>query len=120
MKEYPTLAEITGLIKKAGGKSFLAHLHGYITDDPVKFLDSLVSLHLLDGIECYHSLHDPDQTKYLLEYCSSHGLFASGGSDYHGALKPDVLVGETVDKTQIPFEILNPWLHLISPAWKSV
>ncbi|MDD3169463.1 MAG: PHP domain-containing protein, partial [Eubacteriales bacterium] len=110
IKDYPTLKEITGLIKKAGGKSFLAHLYGYFTDDHMRFLDSLVSLHLLDGIECYHSLHSQSHTNSLLNYCSTHGLYASGGSDYHGALKPDVLIGETVDGIHIPFEILEPWL----------
>lgn len=110
IKNYPTLEEISGLIKEAGGKSFLAHLYGYYTDDHIRFLDSLISLQLLDGIECYHSLHNYDKTKYLLDYCRSHGLYASGGSDYHGTLKPAVFIGETVDGIQIPFEILEPWL----------
>jgi 3',5'-nucleoside bisphosphate phosphatase len=109
-KDYPTVEEISDLIKKAGGKSFLAHLYGYFTNDHVKFLDSLVSLNALDGIECYHSLHDLEKTHFLLDYCKAHGLFASGGSDYHGALKPTVFIGESVKGVKIPFKILEPWL----------
>ena len=109
-KDYPTVEEISDLIKKAGGKSFLAHLYGYFTNDHVEFLNSLVSLNALDGIECYHSLHDLEKTHLLLNYCKEHGLLASGGSDYHGALKPTVFIGESVKGVKIPFKILEPWL----------
>lgn len=109
-KDYPTVEEITALIKKAGGKSFLAHLYGYFTDDHVKLLDSLVSRGALDGVECYHSLHDMGKTNFLLNYCRTHNLHSSGGSDYHGALKPTVFIGESREGIKIPFEILEPWL----------
>lgn len=113
-KDYPTLGEITKLIKKAGGKSFLAHLYGYFTKNHMEFLDSLISLHMLDGIECYHSLHDREKTKDLLNYCRTHGLYPSGGSDYHGDLKPSVFIGESIEGVQIPFEIVEPWLKSTS------
>lgn len=110
MKDCLTVAEAADLIKKAGGRSFLAHLYGYIVDDHTNFLNSIVSLNALDGIECYHSLHSIDRTKYLLNYCNEHKLYASGGSDYHGKLKPDVKMGESVPDTTIPYDILEPWL----------
>jgi predicted metal-dependent phosphoesterase TrpH len=107
---YPDVREIAELINKAGGKSFLAHLYGYFTEHYAGFLESLVSLHALDGLECYHSLHSPERTMELLEYCRAHDLYASGGSDYHGALKPNVRIGESIEGMRIPFEILEPWL----------
>lgn len=110
MKNYLTVQETAALIKKAGGKSFLAHLYGYIVDDHEDFLNSMVSLNALDGIECYHSLHSIDQTKYLLNYCKEHNLYSSGGSDYHGKLKPNVKMGENILGTKIPFDILESWL----------
>jgi predicted metal-dependent phosphoesterase TrpH len=110
MKSYPTVQEISNLIKKAGGKAFLAHLYGYFVDDHEEFLNSIVSLNSLDGIECYHSLHTIDKTKHLLNYCSNHNLYASGGSDYHGKLKPNVKIGESISDIKIPYEILEPWL----------
>ncbi|MDF2673768.1 MAG: metal-dependent phosphoesterase [Clostridiales bacterium] len=109
-KDYPTVQEIANLIKKSGGKSFLAHLYGYIVDDHEEFLNSITSLNALDGLECYHSLHGMDKTNYLLNYCSQHKLYASGGSDYHGKLKPTVNMGESISGVKIPFEILEPWL----------
>jgi len=110
MKNYPTIQEIVTLIKKAGGKAFLAHLYGYFVDDHEEFLNSMVSLNSLDGIECYHSLHTIDNTKHLLYYCNEHKLYASGGSDYHGKLKPNVKIGESIPDIKIPYEILEPWL----------
>ncbi|MDR3597351.1 PHP domain-containing protein [Clostridium sp.] len=109
-KNYLTIPEASDLIKKAGGKAFLAHLYGYFSDDHDKLLNSMVSLNALDGIECYHSLHSIDKTKHLLDYCNKHNLYSSGGSDYHGKLKPNVKLGESILDTKIPFKILEPWL----------
>jgi hypothetical protein len=51
-----------------------------------------------------------DRTQYLLNYCIEHKLYACGGSDYHGSLKPNVKIGQTVNGITIPNEILEPWL----------
>lgn len=111
-KTYPTIPEIATIIKEAGGKSFLAHLYGYFADDHEEFLNSIVSLNSLDGIECYHSLHTIEKTKHLLDYCNKHKLYASGGSDYHGKLKPNVKLGESIPGKKIPYEILAPWVPI--------
>jgi len=110
MKGYPTVQEIATIIKKAGGRAFLAHLYGYFVNDYDEFLNSMVSLDALDGIECYHSLHSIDKTKHLLNYCNERKLYASGGSDYHGKIKPTVKIGESIPCVKIPYEILEPWL----------
>lgn len=110
MKDYLTVQEAAAIIKKSGGKSFLAHLYGYFVDDHEEFLNSIISLNALDGIECYHSLHSIERTKYLLNYCNEHKIYASGGSDYHGTLKPNVRMGESILDTKIPYELLAPWL----------
>lgn len=110
MKDYLTVPEAAALIKKAGGKSFLAHLYGYFTEDHEAFLDSIVSLNVLDGIECYHSLHSMEKTDALLKYCVKNNIYSSGGSDYHGTLKPNVKLGESISDVKIPYDILKPWL----------
>lgn len=110
IKNYPTIQEAANYIKKAGGKAFLAHPFGYLLNDYKEFLNSIVLLNALDGIECYHSLHTIEKTKYLLNYCFEHNLYASGGSDYHGKIKPDVHIGESIKGVKIPYEILKPWL----------
>lgn len=102
--------EAADIIKRAGGKAFLAHLYGYFTDDHEQFLSSIVSLNALGGIECYHSLHPAGKTDFLLKYCNEHKLYASGGSDYHGTFKPNVKIGESTCGMKIPYKILAPWL----------
>lgn len=116
-KDYPTVPEIADLIKRAGGKSFLAHLYGYFADNHLELLDSIVGLKALDGVECYHSLHDEEKTEFLLGYCKDNGLLASGGSDYHGTLKPSVFIGESIKGMRIPFEILEPWLPTLKTSF---
>jgi len=114
LKDYPSVKEAANLIQNAGGKAFLAHLYGYFADSHEEFLNSIVSLNALDGIECYHSLHSMDKTTFLLKFCKEHNLYASGGSDYHGKLKPNVKLGETIDGVNIPFEIAESWLTHIN------
>lgn len=110
LKNYPSIQEISKIIKKAGGKSFLAHLYVYYADDYEGFLNSIVSLNALDGIECYHSLHTMDKTNFLLDYCRKHDLYVSGGSDYHGKIKPKVILGESMPGVRIPYQPSEKWL----------
>ncbi len=115
-KNYPTVQEAAKLIKQAGGKSFLAHLYVYFSDDYDALLNDIISLNALDGIECYHSLHSRERTDFLLNYCKEHKLYASGGSDYHGDFKPNVKLGEITNGAKIPFGILEPWLPMPAPV----
>lgn len=110
LKNYPSVQEITKIIKKAGGKAFLAHLYVYYADDYEEFLNSIVSLNALDGIECYHSLHTMEKTNFLLDYCKKQNLYVSGGSDYHGMIKPNVILGESMPGVRIPYEPSEKWL----------
>ena len=34
----------------------------------------------------------------------------SGGSDYHGKIKPKVILGESMPGTRIPYEPAGKWL----------
>lgn len=37
----------------------------------------------IDGIECWHSRHDPDTTVSYLEFAREEDLMVTGGSDCH-------------------------------------
>jgi len=110
LKNYQSIQEITKIIKKAGGKAFLAHLYVYYAENYEKFLNSIISLNAIDGIECYHSLHTMDNTTFLIDYCKSHNLYVSGGSDYHGIIKPKVILGESMPGVKIPYATSEKWL----------
>ncbi len=82
----------------------------YYAEDYEEFLNSIVSLKAIDGIECYHSLHTMDKTNFLLDYCKSHNFYVSGGSDYHGKIKPNVILGESIPGVRIPYSLSERWL----------
>ncbi len=84
------------LVHDAGGAAVLAHppLSAGV-DSPgglVAFVDGLVSLGL-DGLEIWHPSHKPNSMRRLRRIAAAHGLVETGGSDFHGADRPDVEVG---------------------------
>lgn len=72
--------ELTSLVHDAGGVCVLAHPAEFIT------LDLLAQLLKagLDGIEVIHPMHGDGLTKRWRATARRHGLFETGGSDYHG------------------------------------
>ena len=60
----------------------------------------------LEGIEVWHSDHQPaDETRYL-ELAERHGLVPTGGSDFHGELKPRLQLGRGTGKLDVSREVL--------------
>jgi hypothetical protein len=47
----------------------------------------------LNAIEAYHSDHTAQDTDLYLGLASHYGLKVTGGSDYHGTVKPNVTLG---------------------------
>ena len=64
----------------------------------------------LDGIEAYYNKHTLPQTERFLEFARGVGLLVTGGSDFHGANKPDVVLGDVFAGRGIPFSVLPPAL----------
>ncbi len=77
-------AEISEVIRNAGGKVFLAHLFTYKANKPMEILEGLVSDNIIDGVEVYHSTFSLEERKTLRDFCQDKGLLMSGGSDCHG------------------------------------
>ncbi|MBC8001126.1 MAG: hypothetical protein H7X97_00945, partial [Opitutaceae bacterium] len=47
----------------------------------------------LDGIECFHTRHNPAMAEHYLGIAGRHRLLVSGGSDCHGMSKGRPLIG---------------------------
>ena len=45
------------------------------------------------GLECYHNAHTPQMERLLRAAAERNGLLVTGGSDFHGASRPDVEMG---------------------------
>ena len=78
---YPDVEEVIDLVHSAGGLAVLAHPYTY---DNVDLMHALVAQNKLDGIEVWHPRNNAEQTAYLKDFAESHGLLATGGSDFHG------------------------------------
>lgn len=77
------------LILASGGVPVLAH-PGLTGSDHI--IDELVE-HGLRGLEVFYPMHDEGQIAKYLEIAERKGLIVTGGSDFHGATKPDIEIG---------------------------
>ena len=87
----PQFAEGVAHIRKAGGIASLAHPVRVKGDIPA-LLPELCDAGM-NAIEAYHSDHAQRDTECYLGLAQRYGLLVTGGSDYHGAVKPGVLLG---------------------------
>lgn len=94
-KPFPRadLVEAVKLVKKWGCVSVLAHPLLNLT--PSELEGALPSLKEagLCGIEAHYPKFTPEQREYLCALADKYALVASGGSDFHGDLKEDRVLG---------------------------
>lgn len=102
---------VSNAIRSSSGKCFLAHVFVYNLENVEKFLDYIVSLNVIDGIECYHRKHSKEQIEFLVKYCDKHNLLKSGGSDYHNSSHH---IGKADNgNIQIDKNIISDWIDNI-------
>jgi hypothetical protein len=78
-------------ILKAGGIASLAH-PVRVKGDVAAMMPELCDAGL-NAIEAYHSDHGAGETELYLGLARRYGLMVTGGSDFHGAPKPEVALG---------------------------
>ncbi len=99
-----SLKDAVGMVREAGGVAVLAHPK-QVRLGPDENLETLVKNLAetgLGGIECYYNNHTPEETATFLKYAEKYGLTATGGSDYHGANKPDISLGTGRGDLRVP------------------
>lgn len=83
-------------ILRAGGLPVLAHPYQYeLGDDGLRTLIETAMGYGIVGMECVYSKYDDAQTGALLALAAEYGLLPTGGSDFHGASKPNIQIGTT-------------------------
>lgn len=107
---YPSPNEVIKLIKKSGGLVFIAHTFVY-GENSIKIFDGLTQNYDIDGIECYYTLFSQEQTEFLLNFCKKNNYYMSGGSDYHGSLKPDFHLGKGKGNLNINYDVIKDWVN---------
>lgn len=89
-----TSEQVVANIRDAGGVPVLAH-GGLLRISEVElnqWIDSMAKKGLM-GLECYHNAHTPQMERLLRAAAERNGLLVTGGSDFHGASRPDVEMG---------------------------
>lgn len=103
--ERPSSIGIIKKIKDFGALSILAHPFLNLTEEKLRvFLPKAISCGL-DGMESYYSLYDKTTSLLAAKICDEYNLLKSGGSDFHGANKPDIMLGTGMGNLHIPFEV---------------
>lgn len=87
--ESISTAETLDIIHQAQGKAVIAHPH---LIQNTKILKELLKLPF-DGIECYYALYPPVVHQKWLKLAAERNWLVTGGSDFHGAIKPHIPLG---------------------------
>lgn len=87
----PEFGDAVQRIRQAGGIASLAH--------PIRVKGDIAGLMPelsgagLNAIEVFHSDHSAENRRLYAELARKHELLMTGGSDFHGANKPDISLG---------------------------
>ncbi len=111
----PTPQEAITLIQHCGGTPVLAHLMLYTKLSSLQKNSMVRELKEagLIGIETYHSSHSPIDEEYIKSLAKEWGLIETGGSDFHGRIKPDVSLFTGKGSMDIPETILPEFLNQV-------
>jgi predicted metal-dependent phosphoesterase TrpH len=99
----PSAQEVVDAVKGAGGVIFIAHA-GDATRNRHLLSDEQITALIdrgLDGLEVWHRGNPPEQRRRLLDICRRHDLLVTGGSDWHGAGKPNLLGENLTDEATV-------------------
>ena len=102
----PQFAEGVARIRRAGGIASLAHPVRVRGDVPT-LVPELCEAGM-NAIEAYHSDHARRDTESYLELAQRYDLLVTGGSDFHGEVKPGVQLGTGYDgNLRIPADLID-------------
>lgn len=101
-------SECVKMIIEAGGLPVLAHpsLTGLDADKMDLLLEDLKEAGLW-GLECLSSHCSAEEAFYYLRMAERHTLFPTAGSDFHGANRPNAILGVQVSESFLPWARLG-------------
>ncbi len=112
-KKKLTFKEAAAMIHEAGGLVILAHpvsLNQKNYNGYTRIFRELRGQGL-DGLEAYYSNHVWNMTRFLLEAAHKLELCVSGGSDFHGTVKPDIQLGRGRGNLYVPDALIEDLLR---------
>jgi len=108
-KEMLSAPEGIQLVRRFGGVPVLAHPLTLEIQDPTELGDFLSQLKAdgLGGIEAYYLSDSRCPVELYRELAQRLDLCLTGGSDFHGPVKPEVAIGTGRGKTRLPYHLVE-------------
>ena len=108
----PQSLQILGMLRELKICPVLAHpFLSLLPRQLEEFLPKAKTRGLL-GMEVFYATYDRRTTQAAQTMAEQYALFPSGGSDFHGAIKPDIRLGVGRGNLQIPMQ----WLERLEEA----
>lgn len=105
------LVEAIGFLRGIGAVPILAHPLKEIDDARLRQMLPVLKEAGLVAIETMHSSYSDDKIAVSKEIAGEFGLLESGGSDYHGSIKPGVMLGVGKGNLNISYQIYQSLLE---------
>ena len=106
-----SFSDTVKVIHDCGGLAFLAHPLLYAPHF-VSYLEDIACSDI-DGIECCYGTFTTEQQQFLMDFCLNHGLYQSGGSDFHGLNKRPLNIFGQAGGAPILQTMIEPWFSII-------
>lgn len=107
-REYMQPKEAIHMILDAGGIPVLAHpLLYHLSSEQIHNLVSTLKKYGLCGIETFYSANNGNDEAFVRQLAARYDLVSTGGSDFHGANKPDIELGSGRGNLNLPMELLT-------------
>ena len=110
-----TAEQAMHLILAAGGVPVLAHPFLMGIQNEARLEDLIASLKSkgLKGIEVYYPEIPPDETDHYISLARHHELLMTGGTDFHGTLKPKIQMGTGKGDFFVPYALYQNLVQYI-------
>ncbi len=97
------------MITEAGGTPVLAHpfLLRILDNSRLESLVATLKEMGLQGIEVYYPDHSSGDVEFYSRLALSHELAITGGTDFHGAIKPDIQLGCGKGDFFVPYSVYD-------------
>jgi len=107
-KQAISAKEAIDAINGAGGAAYAAHLHLMRKEDGelFEYLKELKGYGLA-GVEGWYTEYTPEMEVKYRRMAADLGLGLSGGTDFHGSMKPHIAVGRGTGNLDIPYSVLE-------------
>ena len=95
-------------IRDNDGIAILAHplTYKFTRDELIECIETLKS-YGLQGMETYYSTFSEADPRDMKRLADQYGLLHSGGSDFHGNVKPHIQIGKGMGRLVIPYDVLE-------------